>query len=200
MQILAIGAHPDDIELGAGGALAKHAKQGDKIYIIVMSSGERGGSATQRTKEAKQAAKILGASNIEVHKLPDAKITDDVETIMKIENIVNQIHPQRVYTHSSKDTHQDHRYTALASISAARYVPEILAYESPLTFPSFNPQVYIDITDTLKIKVKALMTYKSQVQKEYMKAEAIEGLARYRGHQAGVKYAEAFEVIRMIMK
>jgi LmbE family N-acetylglucosaminyl deacetylase len=200
MQILAIGAHPDDIELGAGGALAKHAKKGDKIHILVMSSGERGGSATQRTKEAKQAAKILGASNIEVHKLPDAKITDDVETIMKIENIVNQIHPQRVYTHSSKDTHQDHRYTALASISAARYAPEILAYESPLTFPSFNPQVYIDITDTLKIKVKALMTYKSQVQKEYMKAEAIEGLARYRGHQAGVKYAEAFEVIRMIMK
>jgi len=200
LRILAIGAHPDDIELGAGGALAKFAKQGDKIHILVMSSGERGGSATQRIKEAKEAAKILGASSINVHKLPDAKITDSVETVMKIENVVNQIHPQRVYTHSSKDTHQDHRYTALASISAARYVPEILAYELPLAFPSFNPQVYIDITDTLKTKVKALMTYKSQAEKEYMKTEAVEGLARYRGHQAGVKYAEAFEVIRIIIK
>lgn len=200
MQILAVGAHPDDIELGAGGALAKHAKQGDKIHILVMSNGERGGSATQRIKEAKQAAKILGASNIDVHKLPDAKITDDVETVMKIENVVNQIQPQRVYTHNSKDTHQDHRYTALASISAARHVPEILAYESPLAFPSFNPQIYIDITDTLKTKIKALTIYKSQAQREYMKAEAIEGLARYRGHQAGVKYAEAFEVIRIIIK
>lgn len=200
MQILAIGAHPDDVELGAGGALAKHAAQGDKVHVLVMSSGERGGSAAQRAKEAKQAAGILGASNIDVHKLPDAKITDDVDTVMKIENVVNLIRPQRIYTHNSKDTHQDHRYTALASISASRYVPEILAYESPLTFPSFNPQVYIDITDTIQTKIKALMSYKSQSKKEYMKAEAIKGLARYRGHQAGVKYAEAYEVIRIIIR
>ena len=200
MQILAVGAHPDDVELGAGGTLAKHAKRGDKIHILVMSSGERGGSATWRTKEAKQAARILGVSEIDVRNLPDAEITDTVETVMKIENVIKQIHPRRVYIHSSKDTHQDHRYTALASISAARYVAEILAYESPLVFPSFNPQVFIDITDTLQTKVKALMAYKSQAEKEYIKAEAIKGLARYRGHQAGVKYAEAFEVIRMIIK
>lgn len=200
MKILAIGAHPDDVEFGVGGTLAKHAKQGDEIHILVLSSGERGGLAAQRAKEAKQAAKVLGASSIRISDLQDAKITDTVETVMKVENVINQIRPQRVYTHNSKDTHQDHRYAALASISAARYMAEILAYESPLTFPSFNPQVYMDITGNLQTKVKALKTYKSQAEKVYMKAEAIEGLARYRGHQAMVKYAEAFEVIRIVIK
>jgi LmbE family N-acetylglucosaminyl deacetylase len=198
MRILAVGAHPDDIELGAGGTIARHVNKGDEVYFLVLTYGEQSGGKRQREKEALESAKILKVKSLFFSGIPDTKVTEGIETIMAIENLINEIKPYRVYTHCHKDRHQDHRNTALATYSAARKVPEILAYESPDSYPNFTPQYYVQITDTIKQKISALKKYRSQQNKRYFEVNAIKGLAQFRGYQIGVPYAEAYEVIRIV--
>lgn len=151
-----------------------------------------------RMKEALASAETLNVKKAEFAGLPDTGLSEGLETILSIEATINKLKPQRVYTHCIKDTHQDHRNTAHATISAARKVPEIYSYESPLTHPNFNPQHFVDITNVMHLKIKALKNFGSQGKKDYIKAVAVEGLAKFRGFQAGVRYAEAFEVVRHV--
>lgn len=198
MRLLAIGAHPDDIELGVAGTIAKHVRKNCDVYFLILTFGEKGGECADiRKKEAIKSARLLGVKNISFAKIPDRTVSEGIETISKIEEVVNSFNPHRVYTHSLNDRHQDHRNAAKATFSAARKVHDILCYESPLVYPTFNPQAFSDITDLIELKTKAISCFKSQCQKEALKAEATQGLARFRGFQAGVKYAEAFEVGRM---
>jgi LmbE family N-acetylglucosaminyl deacetylase len=198
LKILAIGAHPDDIELGAGGTIARHVKNGDEVIFLILTYGEKTGSRDIRKKEALMSAKKLNVKFVEFAGFPDTEIPNSIETINAIEQVIEKYKPQRVYTHCVKDIHQDHRAAAYASISAARKIPQVFSFESPLVHPNFTPQYFIDITDTIDLKIKALKCFKSQKVKEYLKAEAIEGLAKFRGFQAGIRYAEAFEVIRVV--
>lgn len=198
MRILAIGAHPDDIELGAAGTIIKHVRKHCEVYFLILTFGEEGGGRVEiRKKEGIESAKLLGVKNISFAGIPDRTVSEGIETISKIEEVVNTFRPHRVYTHTLNDRHQDHRNAAKATLSAARKVRDILCYESPLVYPTFNPQAFSDITDLIELKKKAISCFKSQRQKEVLKVEAIEGLARFRGFQAGVKYAEAFEVGRI---
>ena len=200
MRILAIGAHPDDIELGCGGTMARAAKNGSEVFFLILSFGEMGGvKKDERESEARKSAKILGVKDIIFLGLPDTEIKYEYETISKIEKIIEGIEPNEIYIPTPEDTHQDHRNTALSAITAARNMPLVLSYESPSTFPKFNPQLLVNIEETLPMKVKALKCYISQNKKLYMKIDAIEGLARFRGLQAKVKYAEAFEIIRQVI-
>jgi len=198
MRVLAVGAHPDDIELGAGGTIAKHVKEGDEVHFLILTYGEQSGSKSEREREAKESAKILGVKSLRFGGIPDTRVTDGIETILIIEKVINEVKPDRIYTQSSKDRHQDHRNTALATFSAGRYVQEILAYESPDSYPNFVPQYYVQITDTISTKIEALRQYHSQRNKRFFEVDAIKGLAQFRGYQIGVPYAEAFEVIRLI--
>jgi LmbE family N-acetylglucosaminyl deacetylase len=199
MKVLAVGAHPDDIELGAGGTIARHVKTGDEIHFLVLTSGEQSETKIKREREAKRSARILKVKSIRFGGIPDTKVTDGIETIMVIENVINEIHPDIVYTQCAKDRHQDHRNAALATFSAARKVAQIFSYESPDSYPNFVPQYYVQITDTISLKTLALKQYHSQQNKRFFEASAIKGLAQFRGYQIGVPYAEAFEVIRMII-
>jgi LmbE family N-acetylglucosaminyl deacetylase len=198
MRILAIGAHPDDIELGAGGSIAKHVKQGDEVHFLVLTSGEQSGTRSEREREAKESARVLKVNSIRFGGIQDTRVTDGIETIMVIEDIINEIKPDRVYTQCPRDRHQDHRNTAFATFSAARRVPEILSYESPDSYPNFIPQYYVQITKTISQKIFALKKFRSQQNKRCFEASAIKGLAQFRGYQIEVPYAEAFEVVRMI--
>lgn len=201
MRVLAIGAHPDDIEFGVGGTVAKHVKNGDKVYFLVMSDGEKGGAyKSVRRGEVRKSAKVLGIKNIKFLGLPDTNIAYNHKTIDKIEKHIKRIKPDMIYTHCLKDTHQDHYNTALATITAARNSAVILSYEVQSTFPNFNPQMYIDISKTLKLKIDALKCFTSQNHKRFMATEAIIGLVRFRGFQARTNFAEAFEVIRQVIK
>jgi LmbE family N-acetylglucosaminyl deacetylase len=200
MKVLAIGAHPDDIELGAAGALARHVQEQEKVYFLILSYGERSGDRVDRMNEALASSKVLGVKEVKFLGIPDAQITDGIDTILGIENVINEIEPQRVYIHCTKDAHQDHRNAAFASVSAARNVHEIFSYESPLTHPNFSPQYFVEITDTMPLKIEALKNFNSQGGKDYTKAEAVEGLAKFRGLQVGVHYAEAFEVVRLVKR
>jgi len=196
MRVLAIGAHPDDIEFGCGGTIKKHVKKGDEVVFIVLSCGEKCGDKDERKREAESSAKSFGVK-VHVFNFPDTKIPDDHDVIDKIEKVVEEFKPDRVYTHSVKDTHQDHRKVAYATLAAARRVSEILAYESPSLYLDFRPNYYVDISDFIEEKIKSLNLFVSQNSKEYMKIEAIRGLARFRGLPQ-TKFAEAFETIRIL--
>jgi LmbE family N-acetylglucosaminyl deacetylase len=198
MKVLAVGAHPDDIELGAGGTVARHVEEGDEVYFLTLTYGEQGGNKLQRRREAERSAKALNVKSLEFGGIPDTKVSEGIETILVVEKVVDRVRPDRIYTQSPKDRHQDHRNTALATYSAGRKVPEILSFESPDSYPGFAPQYYVQITGTIAKKIDALKKFHSQQNKRFFEAQAVKGLAQFRGYQVGIAYAEAFEVVRMI--
>lgn len=202
--VLAIGAHPDDIELGCSATLLRHKKERNIIYLLVLTKGEASGDPEIREKECRRSADLMGAEEIFFGGLEDTKVDDSVETIMTIERIIDQVNPDIIYTHTVKDTHQDHRNAGYATLSAGRRSNKIFMYESPMTFRDFSPQVFVDISDVFELKKKILRSFSSQSNKEWWiighrAAMAIEGLAAYRGFQAGVEVAEAFEVGRLVI-
>jgi LmbE family N-acetylglucosaminyl deacetylase len=207
---LAVGAHPDDVELGCGGTLALLKKKAHEVYILVLTRGEASGDPIVRQRECEQATKTIGADKVFFGSLRDMKITEGIETITEIENVINSVKPDMVFSNSQKDQHQDHRNTGLASLSAARKVPKVLLYESPAALRDFCPQIFVNIDSTLNIKLKALEAYASQSSKRPFSnhnshsdatrvVNASEGLAMFRGFQAGVTVAEAFEIGRFIL-
>ncbi len=199
MRVIAIGSHPDDVEYGCAGTLIKHVNRGDEVHFIVVSRGEMSGDPNIREKEARKSAENIGAK-IHIFDYPDTKIPQDHTIIGEIEKIIEEVGPQRIYTHSVSDTHQDHRNVAYATLAAARNIPEILFYESPSIYLDFRPSYYVDITDYIDRKVKTLNIFATQNGKDYMKIEAIKGLAQFRGLATKIKYAEAFEVFRILKK
>ena len=123
---------------------------------------------------------------------------------MAIEKIIEKVRPEVIYTHSYKDTHQDHRNTSYATLSAGRRSNKIFMYESPTTLMEFSPQVFIDISEEFEQKKEIMSLFLSQNNKDWMARRragsmAIEGLASYRGFQARVQAAEAFEVGKLVI-
>jgi LmbE family N-acetylglucosaminyl deacetylase len=198
MKILAIGAHPDDIELGCGGTINLYNLNNHLVYGLILSNGERSGDPVIRKQETVDSLNALGVKRLFFGELPDTKIGNDISTISVIEDIVNKLKPNIIFTHSINEIHQDHRNTAISTFSAARSVPTILCYESPSLMLDFKPQCYHDIIKTIDQKIEALKLHKSQIDKRYFKIDAILGLAKYRGNQINLKYAESFEVFKML--
>ena len=199
MNVLAIGAHPDDIEFGCFGTLFAHKFRGDQIHEIVLTNGELGGDPQIRTNEAIEAANLIGAT-VHFGNLSEGSLRDDYNTVSFIESTIKELKADIVYTHSKIDRHQDHRNASLASISASRLVREVYEYETPSVVNTFSPQMYVDITEAMKTKLEALKCHKSQSNRRYLEIDAVEGLAKYRAYQAGLhgRLAEAFEVVRVI--
>jgi LmbE family N-acetylglucosaminyl deacetylase len=195
---LAIGAHPDDIELGCGGALLAHRACGDAVSMLVMSKGELGPQDSQpRAAEQEVAARVLGAG-LYWGNFDDAAVPDGQETVALVQDVMAQVHPDIVYTHSPFDSHQDHRATASATLAAARRSSRILLYEAPSSL-GFTPTVYVDIASYLEGKLEALRAHMSQVLRNgLVDLEAIEAQARYRGFQARIRWAEGFIAERFV--
>lgn len=195
-RVLAIGAHPDDVELGCGGSLAKHHSRGDLLHILTLSRGAAGGDVNVRATEAHEAAKTLGAS-LEFGDLPDAHVSDGTETITIIQRAIRELRPTHVYTHSLEDTHQDHRAVHTASMVAARGVPNVYCYQSPSSTVEFSPNRFVDITEFIKPKLRAIGAYKSQVHRSAMlQDDVILATARYWGRYAGHIMAEPMRIVR----
>lgn len=200
MKILAIGAHPDDIELGCGGLLIKAARQGHEVHMYSLTRGAASGDPNQRTKELMQSAKFIGAKNLWIDNFDDSKLAVSNDLINHIEFFINKVDPELIITHSHGDVHHDHRAIALSTVEAGRFVSNILSYEIPLT-KNFSPQVFFDITDVVDDKVELIKIFWSQQSKLYLKANGIKGLAEYRALQSRlnstVDYVEAFEVLKL---
>lgn len=198
--MLAIGAHPDDVEIGCGGALAKHRDQGDVLMILTFSHGGRGGHTHVRVREAQEAARRLGAT-LEMGEFEDAAITDGPASIGFIEAAIRTFKPTHVYTHSREDTHQDHRAVHAATMVAARGVPHLYCYQSPSTTVEFRPQLFIDISAYIHEKLDLIGIHDSQTSKRAnIERELIMATARYWGRFAGhVLAAEPMAVVRHCM-
>ncbi len=192
--VVAIGAHPDDVEIGVGGILAEHAAQGDEIILVAMSPGAQGGHATVRALEAEAAAERLGAELI----VGDCSDTDFVESeaIRFLEGVIKEHAPDIVYTHTKNDTHQDHRCVHSATMVAARGVAEVFAYQSPSTTTDFKPTRFVDISERMSEKLTLLAAYGSQDHRPYMQKQAVEAAAQYWGRFADYTSVEPLEVMR----
>ena len=202
VSILAIGAHPDDIEFGCGGALTKYTDKGHRLSLMIMTEGGLGGDTNERVKEQLDSNNILGVEKIFWGGLTDTYLQVDKDVISKIEDVISEVIPDFIFCHYPDDTHQDHRHLAQAVISATRYIRNVLFYEGPTT-QNFNPQIFVDISDTLERKLKALDAHRSQVTKTNIEDLTIIELARstanFRGTQGRVKYAEAFSSLRLFI-
>lgn len=198
MNVVGIGAHPDDLEIGAGGAIALHRTHGDTVRFLVLTKGGELSERSRRERETREAADILDVEDIHFLGYEDTKVPYNDDIIKRIDDHLKEVDADRVYIHAEEDTHQDHRNAALASIAAARNVGEVLSFESPSTRSSFAPQYYSPLPeDVLERKIQSIRAHESQREKKYLEAEAMRGLARFRGRQANTRYAEAFQVIRI---
>ena len=196
--ILAIGAHPDDVEIGCGGTLLKKRALGHDVVLLTLSRGGKGGDVDQRMKEAWNASRLLGAK-LKVCDLPDSGITDGSKTIELIEQAVREVAPTHVYTHSRHDTHQDHRNVHLATMVATRQTPNVYCYQSPSTTIDFRPNLFVDISEQMATKVQMIEAYRSQVARHAgLEGDFIEATARYWGRHANYVLVEPLEVIRQL--
>lgn len=197
--VLAIGAHPDDLELACGGTLAKLAQVGYEVHAMVMSHGQVGGNAELRPSEARAGGELLGLAQVQVLDFPDTELgLHNVGMVKAIEARMDELEPTVVLTHAEHDHHQDHHAVHFATLRAARRHPSILCFESPSTTRGFDPSLYVDIADFLDVKIRAVELHGDQSEKLYMGADRIRGIATFRGAQAKRTFAEGFEVVRML--
>ena len=197
--VLAIGSHPDDIEIGCGATLAKHKMNGDIIHGLILTGGGQHGNPLIRESEVRRAASIVGIKSLSFADLEDTYVFENLRaTILAIEALVEQINPDMVYSHSEHDRHQDHLGAFLSTRVACRKIPQVLLYETPSILPSFTPQVFINIEDTIETKLDAIRVYASQSSSYYMECDLVEGLAKIRGYSQNIRFCEAFELLWMV--
>ena len=201
MNILAIGAHPDDIEFGCGGALIKYANAGHNVSILVLTDGSFGGDPQTRQEEQNAAMNFMGAKGLFWGGYRDTELVCNRELILKIEDVVQKVNPDVVFLNFWADVHQDHRAAAQAAVSATRYIKEVLFYEVPTT-QHFEPDQFVDIQDILDNKLKLLELHASQIDKTKIEnlsiVESAKSCANFRGFQGRVRYAEGFKAVRVL--
>ncbi len=225
MNVLVIVAHPDDEVLGCGGTIARLAREGQDVYIAILGEGitsrfQHREQADQALVEAlrcrsRQVAELLGAKDLLTFVLPDNRFdTVPILDVVKIiEDLVDRLQPQVIYTHHGGDLNIDHVVVHRAALTATRPVAghpvkEIYTVEVPSSTEwafghfqlAFKPNVFVDISETLEIKIQAMQLYESEMQAfpHPRSPEALRAIAHRWGSVAGLKNAEAFELIRSI--
>lgn len=200
MKVIAIGAHPDDLEYGCGGTLHKLSKAGHDINLLVMTRGEMGGNPDLRQKEQEASAKLLNA-RLFWGRFTDTQVPLQKETINTLEFFMKKIKPDLIFVIFPNDTHQDHRVVAQATVTATRYVQNVLFYEVPSTVDFSPASIFVDIGPVLDKKMSILKAHKSQVFATRIAdlsiLESAKATALFRGVQNRVKYAESFVPLRL---
>src|SRR4030042_6908720 len=216
-KIMVIAAHPDDEILGAGGTLIKHAQAKDEVFCLILGEGvmSRTGAKKHEIKKLQrqtaEAGKIIGFKKIFFSDFPDNSF--DAVPLLKIVKVVEQylenIKPDIVYTHYENDLNIDHRIAFQAVLTACRPINdncprEIYAFETlscsewQVPDKKFKPNTYIDIADVVEKKIEALKKYKSEIRlyPHSRSPEGIKILAQYRGLESYLRFAEAMQLIR----
>ncbi|WP_236914995.1 PIG-L deacetylase family protein [Clostridium sp. Cult2] len=204
MRVLVIGAHPDDIEPQMGGTIAKLTKNGHEVLILQFT--DTGGELNNiRIQESIDAANILGADIKHLH-YNQYNFTFDRKTVQSLDKIIEEYKPDEIYTCWEYDSHQDHQAVSKIVLASSRKNNANVFFFEPIIpggiIPyAFNSNYFVDITDTIEIKIKSIMAHKSQVKKFGNGwVNAIYGRASFRGFQINVKYAEAFQIVKMIYR
>jgi LmbE family N-acetylglucosaminyl deacetylase len=194
--VLAIGAHPDDVEIGVGGILAAHHGAGDEIVILTLSRGAKGGTADDRQHEALASSELLGA-RLFLEDLVDTEIANTGPTVAIIERVVREVEPTIVYVHSSHDRHQDHRAIHEATLVATRSVETVACYQSPSSTVDFRPTRFVSIDGFTDAKLALLACFRSQgAIRDYLEPEFVLATARYWSRYGGGTSCEPLEIIR----
>ncbi|OLC17634.1 MAG: hypothetical protein AUH29_01305 [Candidatus Rokubacteria bacterium 13_1_40CM_69_27] len=202
MNVLAIGAHPDDIEYGCGGTLTQYAQKGHDVFLFVATDGALGGDGSVRRGEQDDSKLVMGARQVFWGNYKDTEVPYNRELIVRIESVIRDVRPAMIFVNCPDDTHQDHRNLAQGAVSATRYVPNFLFFEVPST-QNFTPNCYTNIEKVLDKKLACLEAHRSQVAKTNIEdltiLELAVSCANFRGIQARVKYAEAFQSVRLLL-
>ena len=209
--VLAVGAHPDDVELGVGGTLAKHRTAGHPVFVLTLTRGEASlpdGQEIGRLEESRRALEELRVAPgcIYTCDLGDTVLPSRIAEIAEaVQRTIQETGATVMYAPAGADEHQDHRATALAVSAATRLRAEprtILAYETvSARLSKFNP-VWTEAlsAEEMERKIAALRHHRSQAHKAYMDPDYVLGLARWRALEAGLRtgWAEAFALTRRI--
>lgn len=217
MRVLAVGAHPDDLEILCAGTLAKYRARGDDVIMCHAADGDKGHfvippkELTQiRAQEACEAAAVIGAECMALGFL-DAEIYDTPASRERFIDLVRSARPDVVITHHADDYHTDHQLTAALTLDATfgATVPHIktthaalpklpvVYFMDTLAGLNFQPSEYVDITTHMPQKIEMLSKHVSQLDwlrdhDNYDALDALDTMAKFRGYQCGVKYAEGF--------
>jgi len=221
-KVLVIVAHPDDEALGCSGTIAKHIQAKDEVYVIFMSDGVASRSGPDlksdtklRLNSAKKSCDILKTKEPIFLDFPDNKMDSIplLDIVQKLEEYVNKINPNVVYTHHGFDLNIDHRITHQAVMTACRPQPsfsvkEIYTFEvlsstnwaSNSILNAFIPSKFVDISKYFDQKINSLNCYNYEMREfpHSRSIESIKMLSKHRGSSVGVNYAEAFQVERII--
>ena len=225
MNVLVLAAHPDDELLGCGGTAARLAREGHSVHIAILGEG-----ITSRKKQpvsaetdallslhaaSRQVAGLLGATHISQHGLPDNRFDSIplLDVIKIVEQLIEGIRPTAIYTHHGGDLNVDHQVLSRAVLTATRpiqghCVRELYMFEiassTEWTFqqlsPVFKPNVFVDISDTLNLKIEGMRQYETEARPSPhpRSPEALRAIAQRWGSVVGCKAAEAFELVRWI--
>jgi len=194
--VLAVGAHPDDVEIGVGGILASHRAAGDQVVILTLSRGGKGGAADDRQHESLRSAELLGA-RLFLEDLVDTEIANTGPTVAIIEKVVREVNPTIVYTHSSHDRHQDHRAVHEATIVATRNVDTVACFQSPSSTVDYRPTRFVSIDGFTDKKLELLGCFQSQANiRDYLEPDFVLATARYWSRYGRGKSCEPLEVVR----
>ncbi len=214
-RVLVVAAHPDDEILGIGGTIAKHVQQGDVVRSVVMCEGEslRYGEDVGQNFAMKKAAEILGVEKIEHLNFPDQRLDTYTltEIIKPLEKISEEFKPNIIYCQYGGDANLDHKLLFEAANIAFRpidlWVEEVYAFytlsSTEWAYPrTFEPNVWVDITDTFNQKIEAISCYKSEIRKypHPRSIQAIENAAGFFGNMCCMEKAEPFILIRKTVR
>ena len=200
--VVAIGAHPDDLEIGLGGTLAKLKRDGAHVIMAVVSVPK---DFEIRVAEARRGAEILGCELKLL--MPDGpKRIEDVkhcDLVGMLDDVVKEYEPAAVFTHSSADFHNDHLlvYQACLPLQRLAYF-DFYSYHPTNCRPvpiAFHPRAYVDITDTIDAKMHAITAHSSQFGGRGLDTEMYREFAHLQGRMIGVPYAEGLDVGRMLI-
>ena len=218
-KVLCIAVHADDETLGCGGAMLKHKAQGDEIHWLLLTGPSENHPCNfsqehieARAERVSRVAKAYGYDSLEYLALPTQLLhtLDLRDIIQKISEVIKRIQPNILYTMFANDVHSDHRVAFDAVYSCTKsfrypfiekiYMMETLSeteFALATSANTFLPNVYVDITDYIEKKLEIMQMYPTEVMQEpYPRSlSSIEALARIRGSRAGVKYAEAFQLL-----
>jgi len=220
LRVLAIAAHPDDETIGAGGVIARHVAQGDEVYWCIVTQGYSPPWSEETLAEARsqvdEVQEVLGFREVFLLGFPTVKLNTVpyIDLCSALQQVVDQVQPEIVYTTPRDDINQDHRIVYEATLVAARPLPSssvrrLLCYEIsttarfglPAGSTGFAPNVFVDVSRYLEKKLEAIRCYRTELR-EYPHPRSVKGLrllAEERGLSVGLQAAECFQLVRELL-
>lgn len=226
-KILVIAAHPDDEVLGCGATIARHAKSGDEVHVVILAEGVtsrddrrdpkgRKSELSELSKASHSANEILGVKSLSLHDFPDNRMDslDRLDVIKVVERFIEKYRPETVYTHHAGDVNIDHKVIHEAVVTVCRptpsqpvktilffEIPSSTEWQTPGSAACFMPNWFVDVSSTMDAKLQALKAYSSEMRPwpHVRSVEAVTHLAKWRGASIGTEAAEAFVLGRNII-